>query len=130
MPVPIWTGKGAPKGNRIEQFFQTGSLVTYAYIKFWVLRCSEATSKWSNCKHANRVYLVGFVLNIFVNSECLVIGVRGSRTRYLIPGRDGMGAGLGRRVLPSPSSSPSPPMGIKRAKISKKLRCYQKPKLK
>ena len=43
------------------------------------------------------------------------IGVRGSRTRYLIPGRDGMGAGLGQRILPPPSPppppSPSPPKG-------------------
>ena len=33
----------------------------------------------------------------------------GSRTRYLIPGRDGMGAGLGQRILPSPPPPPSPP---------------------
>ena len=43
--------------------------------------------------------------------EVKPIGVRRSRTRYFIPGRDGMGAGLGQRILPPPPPSrpPSPP---------------------
>ena len=54
------------------------------------------------------------------------IGVRGSRTRYLIPGRDGNGAGPDLEILPppppSPPPSPSPPGWdvIERVKISKK----------
>ena len=36
-------------------------------------------------------------------------GVRGSRTRYSIHGRDGMGAGPDLEILPPPPPSPSPP---------------------
>ena len=53
----------------------------------------------------------GGLLQNIKSSVFQYIGVRGSRTRYLIPGRDGMGAGLGQRILPSPPPSPSPPRG-------------------
>ena len=45
-------------------------------------------------------------------TQCAFIGVRGARTGYWIPGRDGMGGGLGLEILPPPPSPSSPPQNV------------------
>ena len=60
---------------------------------------------------------------MYLSVACGNIGVRGSRTGYSIPGRDGNGAGSDLEILPPPPS-PSPPAGM----ALKELK-YQKNKI-